>query len=205
MASPESCGMYDAGYFERGEGSNYVNYADDPGWALTVAEMQHWLRPGSSVLEIGAAKGYFVRAARLVGFRCVGVDVSEYAVSTSVAPVTCCDVTAGLDFSDESFDAVVSWECLEHIPEPEIYPLAGHMDRVLRPGGLQLHRIGVLIPGREDEFFSDVTHVTPWERSQWSRVWDGYVHSPVVERGFDRRFSDRDWQGRFFAYRKSEV
>lgn len=196
--------VYGSGYFERGEGSNYISYGDDPGWELTVAEMRHCLPPSAHVLEIGAAKGYFVRAARLGGFRCVGVDVSDYAVSQAVVEVQCCDVTRGLDFEDGSFDAVVSWEVLEHVPEPDIAFLSEEMDRVLAPGGLQLHRIGVLIPGREAEFFSDKTHVTPWGRSRWAMIWSGYHHIPSIEKAFDSRFSDRDWSGRFFAYRKPE-
>lgn len=196
--------MYGRGYFELGEGSNYINYGDDPGWEPTVRELHHWLPRHSAILEIGAAKGYFVRAARLSGFRCVGVDVSEYAVREAVSEVQWCDITQGLYFTDSAFDAVVSWEVLEHVPEDDIPPLAEEMDRVLRPGGLQVHRIGVLIPGREAEFFSDVTHVTPWERARWARVWSDYEHSPVVERAFDKLFADRDWSGRFFAYRKPE-
>lgn len=197
--------MYGVGYFEHGEGSNYLNYGDDPGWLETVAVLTRVLPLPCSLLELGAAKGYFVRAARASGFLCTGVDVSDYAVSRSDGRVQLGDATKGLDFSDGCFDAVVSWEVLEHVSEEHIYTVASEMDRVLRPGGLQVHRIGVLIPGREAEFYSDETHVLPWTREQWPRVWPSYERSPDVEEALDQRFADRDWSGRFFAFRKPEV
>ncbi len=197
--------MYGRGYFEYGEGSNYVNYGDDPGWRGTVAELGRVLSPPAAILELGAAKGYFVRAARAAGFTCCGLDVSEYAVSRSDGFVQQGDAAHGLDFSDGSFSAVVSWELLEHIEESRIRLVTAEMDRVLRPGGLQVHRIGILVPGREAEFYSDETHVLPWTREEWPRLWSSYERVPAVEDALDQRFSGRDWSGRFFAFRKPEV
>lgn len=197
--------MYGRDYFENGIGSNYVNYGDDPGWSDTVEALRTYLPRGSSVLEIGAAKGFFVRAARSGGYVCAGVDVSEYAVACSAGDVAVADASAGLLFADASFDAVVSWECLEHIPEDRIRRTAAEMDRVLRPGGVQVHRIAVFRPGFEAEFYSDATHVLAWSREEWVALWSGYERLIMLENSMDRKFAHRDWAGRFFAFRKPEV
>lgn len=197
--------MYGHGYFELGQGSNYLSYGDDPGWVATVGVLSGAVPPPASILELGAAKGYFVRAARAGGYTCVGLDVSEYAVSRSDGFVQQADAADGLDFGNDSFDVVVSWELLEHIEEARIHRVAAEMDRVLRPGGVQLHRIGMLIPGREAEFYSDETHVLPWTRAEWDRFWPTYEQLPSLEAALDQRFEDRDWSGRFFAFRKPGV
>jgi SAM-dependent methyltransferase len=200
----EVSSVYGIDYFEHGVGSNYKDYADDPGWPVTTEVLARHFPSPARMLELGAAKGYFVRAARDAGFECVGADISEYAAGKSGGLVEHTDATTGLDFPAASFDLVVSWEFLEHIDGSQITKVTAEMDRVLRPGGVQIHRIGILIPGREPEFFSDCTHVLPLTREEWPQYWPAYERLSGVEDDLDTAFADRDWRGRFFAFKKPE-
>jgi len=74
-------------YFERGittGRSIYENYRWMPERSLVEA---HWFvthmhcHQAAPIMDFGCAKGFFVRALRLLGYRAYGVDISEYAIS----------------------------------------------------------------------------------------------------------------------------
>jgi 2-polyprenyl-3-methyl-5-hydroxy-6-metoxy-1,4-benzoquinol methylase len=89
------------------------------------------------LLDVGAAAGFFVRAARDAGWDAMGVEpclwLTDYALrelGISLVPTT----LAEAGFPDDNFDVVTMWDVLEHVPDPlgelkEVF-------RVLRPGGL---------------------------------------------------------------------
>lgn len=94
------------------------------------------------VLDIGCGFGWFELAAAGRGARSVvGVEPEEAALDTARRHVVLDQVTfraasaVRLPFADESFDTVVLWEVLEHLPKGN-EPLAfREIARVLRPGG----------------------------------------------------------------------
>jgi SAM-dependent methyltransferase len=105
--------------------------------------------PGPSVLNAGAGQGTFsVRLARL-GYEVTSIDDSPAAVdvlrSRLPGPVELADVTA-MPFADESFDAAVLGEVLEHVPD-DAGALA-EAARVLRPGGV----LAVSVPANPKRF-----------------------------------------------------
>lgn len=199
---------YDEGYFERAEGSNYVNYGDDQGFLATAAEMAAVLPLRSSVLEAACAKGYFVKWARLLGYDAYGFDVSEYAISTAdpdAAPYVQVADALSMPWDDDEFDAVVSWEFLEHLTEDTVGPVLSECERVGKPGALALHRIGIIrtdgrFPEGEDH---DHTHTLLREDPWWRSLFDarGWRRDVDFEARLDYVFDDRDWSGRFYAYR----
>ena len=93
--------------------------------------------PGRKVLSAGAGQGSFSRLLEEGGFDVVSTDVSRAAcdvLSRRVrGPVVRADVTA-LPFVDESFDAVVLGEVIEHVTD-DVSALE-EARRVLRPGGV---------------------------------------------------------------------
>lgn len=203
--------QYGEGYWEHGQGSNYVAYADDPGWVPTVEVLSEFVPVGSpppTLLEVACAKGFFVRAARQRGYEAVGIDLSRWAVDHP-APGVAEFIRQGdameLPWPMQSFDVVCSWEFLEHVPEPLLEWVLAEQVRVLRSGGLWVARIGTL-ESEEDrsQHLSDHTHVTNYPSSWW-RDWlergSTFSRAPEVEEAFDRTFADRDWAGRYFAYR----
>ncbi len=91
---------------------------------------------GRRVLDLGCRSGALTRHF-LEGNEVVGLDVDrtalEKARALGVEPVEA-DVEEPLPFPDESFDAVVAGELLEHLRFPDA--LVGEARRVLRPGGV---------------------------------------------------------------------
>jgi SAM-dependent methyltransferase len=94
---------------------------------------------GNSLLEIGPGSGHFLAAAKDNGFRVSGVELSrahrEYILSRWGIEVLG-DPIEQNKIPAESFDNIVSFNCLEHIPNPAEH-LRG-MSRTVRPGGCVL-------------------------------------------------------------------
>lgn len=98
---------------------------------------------GRNVLDIGCGNGWFELCSLARGVEAItGVDISETDLRTARTHVR--DARASfhvgsaiaLPFDNASFDTVVSWEVLEHIPkgtEPQMFQ---EVRRVLRPGGV---------------------------------------------------------------------
>jgi len=105
--------------------------------------------PGPSVLNAGAGQGSFsLRLARL-GFEVTSIDDSPAAVDVLrdrlPGPIELADVTA-MPFADESFDAAVLGEVLEHVPADAA--ALSEVARVLRPGGV----LAVSVPANPARF-----------------------------------------------------
>jgi SAM-dependent methyltransferase len=94
---------------------------------------------GNSLLEIGPGSGHFLAAAKDNGFRVSGVELSrahrEYILSRWGIEVFG-DPIEQDKIPAESFDNIVSFNCLEHIPNPAEH-LRG-ISRAVRPGGCVL-------------------------------------------------------------------
>jgi SAM-dependent methyltransferase len=90
---------------------------------------------GNKVLDLGCRSGALTQHF-VEGNEVVGVDVDRAALAKAeergITPVVA-DVEEPLPFPDESFDAVVAGELLEHLAFPET--LVAEVERVLEPGG----------------------------------------------------------------------
>jgi uncharacterized RmlC-like cupin family protein/SAM-dependent methyltransferase len=91
--------------------------------------------PGRDVLDLGCRTGA-VSVNYLPGNRVVGIDIDPDALAIAaergIEPVWG-DLEARLPFDDDSFDAVVAGELLEHVRAPG--EVVAEVRRVLRPGG----------------------------------------------------------------------
>ena len=97
---------------------------------------------GRDVLDIGCGFGWFTLIALEGGASSVvGVEPSERDLATArrhLSDPRCSFAVAGADalpFEDESFDTVVLWEVLEHVPPGTEEQAFAEIARVLRPGG----------------------------------------------------------------------
>ena len=198
---------YDEGYFERAEGSNYCQYGDDPGFLTIAAFMRTLVPAGSRVYEVACAKGFFVKHARSLAMDAYGVDVSEYAISVAepeAVPYVQVGDALSLPWDDETGDAVVSWEFLEHLTPETIRLALSEMERVAKPGALSIHRIGITrtdgrFPEGEDH---DHTHTLMRTDDWWRQLLhtQGWTRQADVETRLDEVFATRDWSGRFYVY-----
>ena len=92
---------------------------------------------GHKVLDLGCRSGALTRHF-LDGNEVVGVDVDQAALAKAeergIKPVVADVEEPPLPFADETFDAVVAGELLEHLGFPET--LIAEVQRVLEPGGV---------------------------------------------------------------------
>jgi SAM-dependent methyltransferase len=86
------------------------------------------------VLDLGAGAGYGSRLLRGAGARVVAVDLAGEAARRA-APAARASAQA-LPFRDGCFEAVVCFEMIEHVAEPE--RVVDEIARVLAPGGVAL-------------------------------------------------------------------
>jgi len=99
---------------------------------------------GMKVADLACGTGYGSQMLADAGARSVhGMDISEEAVNLCIErnnkPNVTYSVANAQDLtaiSDNEFDAVVSFETIEHLPDVEAY--LDEMARILRPGGTYL-------------------------------------------------------------------
>lgn len=210
---------YAEGYWEGGVGSEYHNYADDPGWRGILYEASNFLPPFARVRELGSAHGYFLHhAIKAFSFDAQGIDISEYATSKGMAlmphlegRLTVANVANGLPWPDEDADMVFSSEFLEHMTPEALDNVLAEMYRVLKPGGLWLHKIGIVVPDNHpfrqptvEDHSAHFTHYTVKTREEWIATFEGMglVENKELNDALDRRFANIDWVMRFFAFNK---
>ena len=121
-----------------------------------LARARDAIPPGTRVLELGCGAGVPMTAALAEGRDVTGVDISatQIALARRNVPTATfieADMTS-VDFSPASFDAVVAFYSLTHVPRDEQAPLLARIARWLRPGGVFVANMGV-----EDEP-GDVEH-----------------------------------------------
>lgn len=210
---------YGEQYWEGGVGSEYHNYADDYGWLGILQEASKFLPRFAVVRELGSAHGYFLhRALQNFAYDVEGVDISEYAVTKGralmpdIAPrLHLLNVADGLPWPDGEADMVFSSEFLEHMTEDALDKVLSEMYRILKPGGLWLHKIGIIVPDNHpfraatvEDHSAHFTHYTVRTRDDWRETFRsmGLTENVALNDALDERFKDRDWIMRFFAYNK---
>lgn len=143
------------------------------------------LRPGDLVLDVGTGFGRHTFELARRGHRVVAVDVADDEVRATLATLDAMseagEISASaavgvlrgdatrLPFVDAAFDAVLTSEVLEHVPD-DVGALA-EMTRVLRPGGVFAATVPSWLP----------------EKINWM-LSDDY-HAPAVEGGHVRIYS----------------
>ena len=115
------------------------------------------LASDSFVLEIGCGSGgYALYLAEKLGCRIVGLDINAPGVQNanhlalakglaSLVRFEQCDVSNGLPFDDNTFDAVFSNDVLCHLPGRSA--VLGGIFRVLKPGGRMLFSDALVVGG----------------------------------------------------------
>jgi SAM-dependent methyltransferase len=171
---------------------------------INEANRREWLKqklavipPGSRILDAGA--GELKNKQFCAHLRYVSQDFCQYdgkgdaaglhpgAWDTSGIDLVC-DITA-IPEPDESFDAILCSEVLEHIPEPT--KALDEFARLLRPGGVLI----LTAP------FASLVHMAPYHyMTGFSRYW---YEEHLPRRGF--RIVELTPNGDWFAYLEQEL
>lgn len=118
-----------------------------------------------SVLEIGPGKGYVLKKFKEHGFKkAVGVDIVDNRTLEVIKQGVDWQLSSADDLNvipDKTFDLVISWSALEHIPNPQ--KVVSECLRVLKPGGLLYCAFGPL-------------YYSPWGYHHYSAIKAPYLH-----------------------------
>lgn len=110
---------------------------------LVIAE----LATHAEVLELGCGAGVPMTATLAARHRVHGIDISarQIVLATKNVPGASFQQAdmASVDFAEDSYDAVVAFYALTHLPRNEQGPLLERIVRWLRPGGLFFATMGV--------------------------------------------------------------
>jgi len=154
-----------AGAFDEWKG----RIIDDPRQEWRI-DLERRLPDGARVLELGCGSGEDARALAQ-RFRVTGVDISsaQLALAHGVDVIEA-DFTQ-LELPDASYDAVVSFYALNHVPREQLPPLLSRIARWLAPGGWFMAAFGV---GDTEAWVGDWLDTTmffsSWPRETNSRI-----------------------------------
>jgi cyclopropane fatty-acyl-phospholipid synthase-like methyltransferase len=181
--------QYDEAYYERGVETGkscYSQYRWLPELTIPMAMIiidTLGIRPRQSVLDFGCAKGFVVKALRMLRRDAEGIDVSAYAIEQADKDVAGhCHLVKDLEAWSlaRRFDHVVAKDVLEHVPYEII-------ESTVRSIARMTNSVMVVVPlGRNgryviDAYERDVTHVIREDAQWWLEL-------------FERYFQDVSWQ-----------
>jgi SAM-dependent methyltransferase len=116
-------------------------YGGETKYRAWLGELREQIPPGGAVLDLGCGSGLPVaQDLTAAGYRVTGVDISDVQIDRArelvpSAQFIRADITA-IKFEPASFDAVVSFFALIHVPVNDQPLLLRRVGRWLRPGGL---------------------------------------------------------------------
>jgi cyclopropane fatty-acyl-phospholipid synthase-like methyltransferase len=175
--------FYNRDYFENGivNGiSGYMNYRWMP--ELTL-RMVHYLAENlplqrdQKILDFGCAKGFVVKALKILDFDAYGVDISEYATKNADGDIRdYCRLVTGVrdrQLYDQHYDWLLSKDVFEHIVEEEL-------EFLLKKSVPYVDRMFAVIPVAANDYSNefivpdynrDITHVTIKSKEWWQDLF----------------------------------
>lgn len=182
-------GLYDSAYNPIETNEFYYNYYTQvsgrklhEAWAWRKFFSRHGKPNGRQILlDIGCSTGGFLAVAQTHGWQTVGLEVSSNAAEVA-RKVTSSEVFVGniedAPYLECSFDAVTTWEVLEHVIDPVGF--AKQVMKLLKPGGVW----ALSVPnwaspwerGTTQEIRRPPYHLTYWTESP--------MHQLLIKTGF---------------------
>ncbi len=179
-------------FFDLRAKSFEMNYKIAPTYYTRLLGVLENVLPGDVLLNAGCGTGEFNHYLRDRFRKSFGVDINESDITTArelnIDPDIQFDVgdLLNLSFADESFDAMICVDVLEHVDQPDV--ALKEMRRVLRPGG----QLVVTVPHKNYPFFYDPVNFV------MERVRDR--HLPIGIWGFGHtKLFDRERLSRLLA------
>ena len=122
-------------YFDGKREYGYGGYRYDGRW-IPVAKriVSHFnLKLGSKVLDIGCGKGFLVKDLVNIGMDAYGIDLSSYALRNSEKEINTRLFKGNakkLNFPNNSFDAILSFNCIHNLKEKDCIQALMEIERV---------------------------------------------------------------------------
>jgi len=139
--------FYSEDYFLNAQGSNYgridekskqffLNYEEQnilPGNRVLANYLTKRYKP-KTVMVLGCARAYLVKAFQELGVDCRGVDISEWAIQHAPAGLQdylfvgdICDLSF---FESNYFDVITAMDVFEHIAVPDLFAALDEVKRI---------------------------------------------------------------------------
>lgn len=146
------------------------------------------LKTGDKFLEIGCGTGSVVFELSRQGYDVIGTDISREAIAYGLKKYNDINLQVQpaekLEFANETFDIVLSFDLFEHIAEVDKH--VNEVYRVLRPNGLYLFQT-------PNKYCNAVFATLSNKSLKWRRAHPS-LHSP---RQLKRRLSRHHFEARF--------
>jgi len=196
---------FDKTYFECGVESGislYENYRWQPERSIPMAKQLKTMFSNGSILDFGCAKGFLVKALRMIGVESWGVDISHYALKSAPRDVRMF-LFGKLDDAPPA-NVVFAKDTLEHIPYIDI-------DMALRQLSLKAQQAMFIVPlgycgaYRIPDYNLDITHIIAESEGWWHKKFEdnGYydirMHYQIP--GFKDNWAQHKYGNAFFLMR----
>jgi len=154
---------FDKDYFERGlqtGKSGYENYRWIPELTIPFAfDIIRYceIKKEESILDFGCAKGFLVKAFRLLHYHAEGVDISRYAIKKAPEDIKRYLFLCGTDRIQDlpNYDWLIAKDVFEHITVPELVIL-------LRKLQSKIGKMFVIVPlGKDGKFNASTNDLDP--------------------------------------------
>ncbi|OLP59924.1 hypothetical protein BJF93_10005 [Xaviernesmea oryzae] len=171
---PDYAAIYDDVY-QRVPG--YQTPLSSPGLRVAYKAADLIRASGPDHLDVGCGLGFVVEALRNIPFRknSRGADVSRVAcqgANTRLGEERAFEIQAGrLPFEDQSFDLVTCFDVLEHLDLPDVERLRMEINRVAKPGALQIFNISLRDSGTRD-LNNESVHRTVRPAYWWDEIFN---------------------------------
>jgi ubiquinone/menaquinone biosynthesis C-methylase UbiE len=116
------------------EAAKYTEAYKDPSYRMSDYRLDRITdilasRTGSDLLDVGTGRGETLKAAENLGYLCMGTETVRYLVD-GIRVVY--GLLPNLDFPDEQFEIVTSFEVLEHLLPVDVIPALRELARIAR-------------------------------------------------------------------------
>lgn len=173
---------YDENYFENGMAmgvSLYENYRWLPELTIRMAYFMIknlGIEDDHKVLDFGCAKGYLVKAFRLLDINACGCDISEYAIKVVESEVKefCMLSTSEykIPFSEHiHFDWIIAKDVLEHMDKESLI-------KFLKESYRRCNKMMIVVPLGDGnkfivpEYDKDSTHILAKNEEWWNTIFE---------------------------------
>jgi 2-polyprenyl-3-methyl-5-hydroxy-6-metoxy-1,4-benzoquinol methylase len=181
---------YNEDYYERGIStgkSGYDNYKWLPEMTIKFVHKiikKLNLREGDIVLDFGCAKGFMVKALRILDINAYGFDISEYSIKNLDPDVReyCRLSKNGKIPFNKKFNWVIAKDVFEHLYESEL-------NFVLEDISKYSKNLFVIVPlGKNNKYVVPLYNLDITHKLSKSREW------------WEKKFEEKNWKVDSFSY-----